>query len=236
MLIDELDEVEWHEVVDVICVGPGRAALAAAVGSAAAGLDVLLVAGRGALGDSATAFLDAMTTDFPMGEPPSAATPLRVRYASEPVSPDLPKYVSFSGPALFDWGAACLNSPYGLLCSTATAADGGVLRVGAVDPVAAADLDGWLAERAAELAIRPEDRSELRDLVCTGGGVSGAVIGGPDGESLVCAGGGVVIATGTGAALLPQPLDQPAELIVRSHPHSRFAQLELLIDHDVLRS
>ena len=53
VIVPDIDEVEWDDEADIICVGTGSAALAVAVAADADGLDVLLADGRGE-GDTAT--------------------------------------------------------------------------------------------------------------------------------------------------------------------------------------
>ncbi len=42
VIVPDIDEVEWDDEADIICVGTGSAALAVAVAADADGLDVLL--------------------------------------------------------------------------------------------------------------------------------------------------------------------------------------------------
>ena len=70
------NQLDWHEVVDYVCVGLGDTALAVAVAAAGAGLDVCLtgrgrardedtVAGRFGLTDpDSIAFLTSLTADI----------------------------------------------------------------------------------------------------------------------------------------------------------------------------
>lgn len=245
MIIAEIDEIEWDEEVDIVCVGTESAALAVAVAAEAAALEVLLtgsrgrgdaatLAGRLGLTDDSAEYLDCVTTDTGSLVRPTAPAELAVRRGDERIWPDLGPDISFSGSALRDWAMVCLDSPYGLLRTSVCAADAPALRVGAPDPAAPVDLGRWLSERARILDIGPREQTVLKELVFLRGLVVGAVIDKPDGSALVRAAGGLVAETGTGARL---PRLEPAgvrgadtvELVVRARPFSRFARLELLV-------
>ena len=248
VIVPDIDEVEWDDEADIICVGTGSAALAVAVAADADGLDVLLADGRGE-GDTATLagrlgltgesaeYLDCVTEDTGPLAHATAAAELTVRRTGEPLWPDLGAGISFSGAALRDWAAACLASPYGLLCTTVADADAATVRVGTLDTGEPVDIGGWLRERARDLGINAREQTSLGGLVFAGGQVIGAAIDSPDGQILVRATGGVVVPTGAGTQLphlAPDWFDgfsgtATVDLVVLARPFSRFARLGLLV-------
>ena len=186
VIIPDVDEVEWDDEVDIICVGPGSAALAVAITADAADLDVLLTDGRGVgaaetlagrigLTDDSAEYLDSVTEDTGPLVQATAPTELTARFTGERLWPDLGPDVSFSGAALRDWAAACLASSYGLFCTTVAAADAAAVPVGTIDPGKPVDIGEWLRERARDLDITASEQTSLDGLVFAYGQVVGAV-------------------------------------------------------------
>ncbi len=258
MIVDDCDEVDWDETVDVICVGPGVAALAAAVAADGAGLDAMLTHSSGhggadtldarlGLSDHDTAaYLRSVTTDTGPLIGPADPVELTTRMVSVP-SPSGPDGDgTFSGAALRDWAASCLASPYGLLRTAVAGPATVMLPVGTVSITETVELTDWLHERAREGDIAAPEQTSLRSLVFAAGQVVGALIDTPKGNRLVRAVEGLFVPTGTGARL-PRLTTRgvggtaSAELVVSVRPFSRFARLELVasattVAQDVARS
>jgi hypothetical protein len=248
VIVPEIDEVEWDDEVDIVCVGTGSAALAAAVAADADGLDVLLTDGRGAsdaetvagrlgLTDDSAEYLDSVTEDTgPLGHADASAE-LTVCRTGEPLLPALGAGVSFSGAALRDWAAACLASPHGLLRTAVAGADAAAVRVGTIEAGVPVDIGRWLLDHSRYLGITAREQTSLGGLVFADGQVVGAVVDTPDGPSLVRAVGGVVVPTGAGV-WLPHLATEglgglggaaTVDLVVLTRPFSRFARLGLLV-------
>lgn len=230
----ESGEIEWDEVVDVICVGPGDTAIAVALAAEGAGLDVCLtgrvpaqpddrtLAGRFGLGDGPTVdYLAAVTGDTgPLAgrDAPAVLPELRAP------EPSVPPY-HFSGARLRDWASACLACPYGVLSTAPAEPDAAPSIVGTVDT---ADAHAWLAAQAAATGLPTTPDSVLERLVFAGGRVVGAVLGTAAGPHRVRGTRAVVLSTGTGVPLPVLPAGETGALAVVAHPVSRFARLALL--------
>jgi hypothetical protein len=133
----QLGDIEWDEVVDIVCIGRGPTALAAAVGASRGGMSVFVaeiadvaggstadadsLAGRLAVADADTVeYFDSLTQDAaPLtrcGDP--GRLPIRAvdgLLRPEPARSMIPPFV---GSGLRGWADACLASPYGLLFTT----------------------------------------------------------------------------------------------------------------------
>jgi hypothetical protein len=248
VIVPEIDEVEWDDEADIVCVGTGSAALAVALAADADGLDVLLTDGRGVtdtetlagrlgLTEDSAEYLDSVTEDTGPLVPAGAQADLTVCRAGEPLWPGLGTGVSFSGAALRDWAAACLASPYGLLCTAVAGVDAAAVRVGTIETGMPVDIGSWLLDRSRDLGITAREQTSLGGLVFADGQVVGAVVDTPEGQTLVRAVGGVVVPTGAGPRLphlAPEGLDgledaATVDLVVLPRPFSRFARLGLLV-------
>ena len=245
VIVPDIDEVEWDDEVDIICVGTGSAALAVAVAADADGLDVLLTDGRGVgdaetlagrlgLTDESAEYLDCVTEDTGPLAHATAPAELTVRLTGEPLWPDLGAGVSFSGAALRDWAAACLASPYGLLCTTVADVDAAAVRVGTIDTGEPVDIGGWLRERARDLGITPASRPRWADWYSPRSGRRsrhrhpGRPVPGPRhrGRRRPHRRGHAASAPG---ARLFRGLAGTVDLVVLPRPFSRFARLGLLV-------
>jgi hypothetical protein len=135
-LADEPGGIDWDVIADIVCIGRGAGALAAAVGARGNGLavffaeaghatvaaeadvdvDVDSLAGRLGIADAETVdFLNALTED--VGPMIRCAVPSQVpmRTLDGPQSESRRRIATFVGSALRGWADRCLASPYGLL-------------------------------------------------------------------------------------------------------------------------
>lgn len=129
--IDAIDESEWDDVADVICVGSGPVGAALAEAARRAELDVVAVNGPvavdgpgaqhldtrlGITDDDTVTYLRALTADVPLPEPDPVHLTVPTREVDAPL-PVFPKdrIPTFFGAALRDWGVDCLASRYGVL-------------------------------------------------------------------------------------------------------------------------
>lgn len=233
----DCDQIDWHELVDYVCIGPGDAALAFAVAAEGAGFDVYL-AGRKPASDDET-----LAGRLGLTDPDSVGFLAEVTADSGPhaVGPAvLPAHVStdrsaapfdFRGSGLRDWATACISSPYGLLFTTPAGPDPTPMPVGACDAV---NAGAWLAGLAEDAGIMPDAGNSLEELVFVDGRVVGAVIDTGSQRREVGAVQGVVIATDDSAGLPLLSEGQlacgAAEIVVVTRAVSRFARLEVLVD------
>jgi len=240
VIVPDLDGPDWSpdEVVDLICVGTGVAALAVAIAAERAGLDVLLTDDAGDVGslsrgqvlaDDATAFLVEVTDDVAAPEQPGPEP--SIRRADEPDWAELRPKVVFSGAALRNWAGTCLASPYGLVSTEVAGSDAAPIPVAAVSdgvPVGHVDIDAWLPELAREHGLAARDGTRLRDLVLSGNRVVGAILSTPAGQTVVRATAGVVFSTGAAGRPGRHPVVDAdvTELVIQPKPFSRFARLQ----------
>lgn len=130
----EAMEIDWDDVADVVCAGPGAGGLAAAIAAADAGLDVVVadgagatVAGTGSLAHrlglfdvDTIAYLDALTQDLQPLSGHGWDTEVAVRVlgnGSLAGNGSRQGAPTFFGSRLKDWASSCLESPYGVLFS-----------------------------------------------------------------------------------------------------------------------
>jgi hypothetical protein len=227
------DEIEWDEVVDVICVGSGDTATALALAAEDAGLDVHLAVRAPALAAEHTLAGRIGLTDGPTVEYLTAVTDDTGPLADSDAPAELPGHLDaapwappyhFSGARLREWASACLASPYGVLSTTPAEPTAAPSIVGAIDTP---DAHDWLVDRAAATGLPTASDSVLQRLVFSGVRVVGAVLDTASGPYLVRATRAVLLTTGTGASLPALPAGR-GTLAVVTHPVSRFARLALL--------
>lgn len=235
----DCDQIDWHQLVDYVCIGPGDAALAFAVAAEGAGFDVYLagrkpasdddtLAGRlGLIDPDSVAFLAEVTADA--GPQPASPGPA-VLPAHISTGPSAAPF-DFRGSGLRDWATACISSPYGLLFTTPAGPDPEPMPVGACDAV---NAGAWLAGLAEDAGIMSHADGSLEELVFIDGRVVGAVIDTGSQRREVGAVQGVVIATDDSAGLPLLSEGQlacgAAEIVVVNRAVSRFARLEVLVD------
>ncbi len=194
-VVSEPGDIDWDDVVDIVCIGRGAGALAAAIGAERGGMTVFFadagtgdgadansLAGRLGIADAETIeYLDALTED--VGPLVRCAVPnqVPVRTVEGPLERGTGRgrIATFFGSALRDWSDRCLASPYGLLYTdlahpamTATYASAGATLeaavVGTIDVEngeLTEGLDHWLTSRAGQLGIDESSSNMLQRLV-----------------------------------------------------------------------
>ncbi len=246
---DDPEGIAWDDTVDVVCVGVGVTATAAAVAAVKLGLTVLRAAPASTDDEAAAEYLRQVTDDIPPAEPdgPAGALPVRLVDGPSRVRPEFPVgTVTFVGASLRDWAGQCLPARGGVLSTTVvdprltvhyTGADEHVeaVSVGVVDlrsdPGTVAE---WAAERARDEDVPRVPVENLAHLVFDDGRVAGVAVTKAAGDSeleLVRARYSVILALRDDAELSwPQRLDaESAELAFVTRAASRFGRLELLV-------
>ncbi len=233
---DRAWNLEWDDVVDVICVGSGPGVLAYAIACATVEFDVALAHRPSGYDAETETYLAAMTDDLD-GCPPeevlgvSRAEPTQIR-------PDRRATVeTFVGEQLRQWSACCLASPVGVMFTEVPPmlmpmrAEAGELITSAVlgaNPPAGAPLMRWLDEQAD--AFRIDAPCEVLDgLIYQEGRLAGAALRGESGRRLVRASAGLAFSigpAGTAPPALPALPDASVALVGRRA--GRFAKIELL--------
>ena len=198
-------ELDWDEVVDVICVGADPGPTAQAISGVQCGRRVLAVV-RPQIWDTDTAgFIAEMTADL---TPPESRAQLPVSRA-RPVEPEPARgrvIETFIGAHLRDWAAHCWASPFGVLYTdpfgidtTPMITDDGLRIEAAVVGNYRPDrpLADWLREQAREHDVQPDPGLALQRLIIEYGRVAGAELTTSSGPLLVRAIDGVALPTAT---------------------------------------
>jgi len=255
--VDELPEpnsqpesdLEWDEVVDVICVGTDPGPTAQAISGVQCGRRVLAVL-RPQIWDTDTAaYVAEMTADLTRPESGSQVSITRARPTD--AQPARGQVIdTFVGGHLRDWAGQCWATPFGVLytdpfgidtaamCTT----DGVRIETTAVgDYPTGAQRNGralaeWLAAQALEHDVQPDPDLTLQRLVIEYGRVAGAELLSTSGTLLVRALNGVALPTGdtdmaapdADRALRPDPGDGGLEVAIVGRPAGRFGRVELL--------
>lgn len=238
-------ELEWDEVVDVICVGTEPGPSAQAISGARCGRRVIAVARPKIWDGNAAAYIAEMTADLP---PPASGAQLpMIRARPLDTETDRRRVIdTFVGPHLRDWAAQCWTTPFGVLYTdvfgidtTAMRTDEGV-RIAAVmlgAYPADADRSGrtlseWLTAQAREHHVQPDPEVSLQRLILEFGRVAGAELDTASGPLLVQALDGVALPPAASApdwAARQDPADAELEVAIVGRPAGRFARVELLI-------
>lgn len=226
-ITDGIDESQFDDVADLICIGRGPLGVAVAAAARRAGLDVASAAGPsdtagrdtgyldGRLGvddEETVAYLRALTEDVtPL---PEVDPLIPTRLVDGPRRPARAgdRLETFFGIALRDWAMACVASRHGVLYTRVADPELFVSYTGADGPVEATVLDSIDVdpERPAEslqhwLSVLGEgDRRPASEtferLLFDDGRVVGAVLGSAEGEHSVGARHGVMLCLGEGLA------------------------------------
>jgi hypothetical protein len=232
-------DLEWDEVVDIICVGTDPGPTAQAIAGIQCGQQVLAVA-RPQIWDTDTAsYFAEMTADLTPPEPgrqvpltraqPAEAEPARGRVID-----------TFVGAHLRDWARQCWATPFGVLYTdpfaidtTPMVTDDGlrieVAVVGHYRPDR--PLAQWLCAQALEHDVQPDPDLTLQRLIIEYGRVAGAELLTGSGTLLVRAIDGVALPTAASDidwALRSDLGDTDLEVAIVGRPAGRFGRVELL--------
>lgn len=244
-------DLDWDDVVDVICAGAGPGVLAHAI--SCAGLDLAVELADGAIpadvdDPDTAAYLQSMTDDLGPLIPGPDDLELSGVHA-QPVVVDTGRRATvepFFGAQLRGWSARCAVSPFGIIYShvpenmtVMRAKSGQLIRATVLgDYQPGADRPGLeltirLREQAGAYGLLGRGDSRLQRLIFEGGRVAGAALATPSGTRLVRATSGVALST----APLPEEAGWPvqaglrgiaAQIAVVSRTASRFGRVELL--------
>jgi hypothetical protein len=244
----EASELQWDDVVDVICAGAGPGVLAHAIWCTDLDLDVEFadteLSSQTSDPDTA-AYLQSMTDD--LESQVDRDLELAVVHAQPVVvSKDRRATIEpFFGSRLRDFSGRCAASPFGVIYSripddmTSLRSRGELIRaavLGNYRPEAdrpGLELAKWLRGQADERGLLEESGTALERLVFEDGRVAGAALATPDGTRLVRATVGVALSIGPmpGSADWPVQSELPggaAQVAVVSRTASRFGLVELL--------
>lgn len=231
---------DWHEAVDLLCVGTGPGVLAFGMFCAAADLDVLIVE-SGELDPQTMEWRTAMTADLDdCPQDPRLALIHANPVSAEKVT-DRTKLEPFVGEHLRQWSSRCLASPFGVLATEVPAldpirtADGESITAGVVGSfrfpqgLPGPALSQWLRERAEHLLAPVDDR--LDGLIVIDGRIAGVVLKTADGPCRIGSAHGIALSPGRASQSWP---DQPelagvtVDVAVLGRRAGRFATVGLL--------
>jgi len=242
-------DLDWDEVVDVICVGTDPGPTAQAISGAQCGRRVLAVARPQIFDTDTAAYVAEMTADLAPPEPGPQFSLTRARPTE--VEPARGRVIdTFVGAHLRDWAGQCWATPFGVLYTDAFGIDTAAMRTdeglhieAAVvgDYPSGAQRSGravadWLVAQALEHDVQPDLDLTLQRLIIEYGRVAGAELLTASGTLLVRALNGVALPSGDGDAassdscwaLHADPGDGDIEVAIIGRPAGRFARVELL--------
>ena len=242
-------DLEWDEVVDIICVGTDAGPTAQAIVGIQCGRQVLAVA-RPQIWDTDTAsYFAEMTADLTPPEPgrqvpltraqPVEAEPARARVID-----------TFVGAHLRDWAGQCWATPFGVLYTDAFGIDTAAMRTAEglrIEAAVVGDypsgaqpssraLADWLAAQAREYDVQPDPDLSLQRLIIEYGRVAGAELRTASGSLLVRSMNGVALpsddrdtaSSEADWAARPDLGDVDLEVAIVGRPAGRFGRVELL--------
>ena len=237
-------ELNWDEVVDVICVGTDPGPTAQAISGIRCGRSVLTVA-RPQIWDTDTAaYVTEMTAELSPAESDPGVPVIRAR--SVDAEPARGRVIdTFVGAHLRDWAGQCWATPFGVLYTdpfdidtTSMCTDDSVRITAAVvgDYPSDAERSGgalakWLAAQAREHDVQPDSDLTLHRLIIEYGRVAGAELHTASGPLLVRALDGVALPATSGDADWPVRSDLDGvdlEVVIVGRPAGRFGRVELL--------
>jgi len=238
---DEFEGIDWDDTVDVVCVGMGVAATAAALAAVRLGLTVLRAAPAAVHDEPTAEYLRQVTDDIVVegivpAEFEADVLPLRRVEGPVPHREEFAKgAVSFDGAALRTWAAQCLPAGGGVLSTAVADPNRTTVSVGVVDRLSeSGTVADWVAERAREQDVPLVPVENLAHLVFDDGRVSGVALTTDVGVELVRARHTVVLALRDDAVLSWPPIGDGAEMAFVTRAASRFGRLELLVRDDSL--
>ena len=242
-------DLDWDEVVDVICVGTDPGPTAQAISSIQCGRRVLAVPRPEIFDTDTAAYVTEMTADL---EPPEPGRPFPLtRARPTEAEPARGRVIdTFVGAHLRDWARHCWATPFGVLYSDTFGIDTVAMRTHEGLRIEAAVLGDypsaterssravadWLAAQAREYDVQPDLDLTLQRLIIEYGRVAGAELLTASGPLLVRACNGVALPSGDGDtdssdadwAPRPDPDDGDLEVAIVGRPAGRFARVELL--------
>ena len=242
-------DLEWDEVVDVICVGTDPGPTAQAISGVQFDRRVLVVVQPQIWDTDTAAYIAEMTADLTPADPGLQVPLTRARPAeSEPARGRV--IDTFVGAHLRDWAGQCWATPFGVLYTdpfgidTAAMRTADGLRVEAVvvgDYPSDAERSGralaqWLADQALDHDVQPDPDLTLQRLIIEYGRVAGAELLSASGPLLVRAMNGVALPSGGRDTATPDTdwaarsdlTDADLEVAIVGRPAGRFGRVELL--------
>lgn len=232
-------DLDWDEVVDVICVGTDPGPTAQAISSIQLGRRVLAVPRPEIFDTDTAAYVTEMTADL---EPPEPGRPFPLtRARATDAEPARGRVIdTFVGAHLQYWAGQCWATPFGVLYTdpfaidtTPMITDDGlrieVAVVGHYRPDR--PLAEWLCAQAREHDVQPDPDLTLQRLVIEYGRVAGAELLTGSGTLLVRAMDGVALPTAASDidwALRSDLGDTDLEVAIVGRPAGRFGRVELL--------
>jgi hypothetical protein len=231
-------ELDWDEVVDIICVGADPGPTAQAISGVQCGRRVLAVMRPQIWDVDTAAYVAEMTADL---TPPKSRMNVPLTHARPTESEPARGRVidTFIGAHLRDWAAQCWASPFGVLYTdpfgidtTPMITEDGLriqaAVVGSYPP--GRPLADWLDAQARDHDVRPDPGLTLQRLIIEYGRVAGAELTTPSGLLLVRALDGVALPPPPAeiAAAQPDPGAVDLEVAIVGRPAGRFGRVELL--------
>jgi len=233
-------ELDWDEVVDVICVGADPGPTAQAISGVQSGRRVLAVSRPQIWDVDTAAYIAEMTAGL---TPPEShrQTPLTRARPAEPEPARERVIDTFVGAHLRDWAAQCWASPFGVLYTdpfdidtTPMVTDDGLRIEAALVGIPRPDrpLADWLADQARDHDVQPDPGLALGRLITEYGRVAGAEFTSSSGPLLVRALDGVALPTrmpsAETAVVAPDLGAVDLEVAIIGRPAGRFGRVELL--------
>ncbi|MGI9163127.1 MAG: hypothetical protein ACR2JI_09445 [Mycobacterium sp.] len=237
-------ELDWDEVVDVICVGIDPGPTAQAISGVQHGRSVLVVPRPQIWDPDTSAYFAEMTADLSPLES-VAALPVTRAWPVE-AEPARGRVIdTFVGAHLRDWAGQCWPTPFGILYTDAFDIDTTLMLTDENVRIEAAVVGGypsdaersgralarWLAAQADEHDVQPDRDLTLQRLIIEYGRVAGAELHTASGPLLVRALDGVALPTTSADADWPVRSDlggMDLEIAIVGRPAGRFGRVQLL--------
>lgn len=214
------DEVQWDDVVDVICVGSTPGVLAYLTACAAGDLDVLHLAAPVEFDGDTSALIAAMTDDLDPG--PGESEPVTTTAVPDPLRRDArgrPDTLDpFVGERLRIWSGSCARSPFGVMF-TAVPDIFVRMRTESGEAISAVSIPD-IVDDIVEI---DSPRGTFGGLMYAEGRLAGAVVVGESGSRIIRAEAGLALPIGPAGQW---PASRPLSLV--SRPAGRFARIEVL--------
>jgi len=238
-------DIDWDEVVDIICVGTDPGPVAQAISGVQCGRQVLALVRPQSWDPETAAYIAEMVGDLSSVESGSPLTVTRARQLI--VEPARGRLIdTFVGAHLHDWAAQCRATSFGVLYTDVFGVDTTRMHTDdgrQIDAVLLgtypSDADRsvravseWLSEQAREHRVHPDPDVSLRRLITEFGRVAGAELATDSGSLLVRALGGVALPAAspdTDCALYSELGDVDFDVAIVGLPAARFGRVELLI-------